>query len=163
LLLPDGRLQLLVAFQDVLATLVVGAPQRRQLRRPGRAVDQLNAEPLFQLQHDLADRRLRPVVGPRGLREAAVAGNITEHLERLWKLHGVILSSHLLIARADSRNFINNARDRGKHTLPHVCATAVSAVAQLRCGHLGIGKDGRAAYFISNWSDSSTSLTRSGS
>src|SRR6185437_798371 len=95
-----GRLQLQITLDQLLAPLVIRLSQHRQLQRPGRAIDQLHAEPFLQLMNDLTDRRLRQrrLLGGGRLRETATTSDVAKHLERL-KLHGLILSCFSLISR----------------------------------------------------------------
>ena len=79
----DRRLQFQVLLDQSLAALVVDLAQRRQLQRPLEAVDQLDAQPLFELADDQAGRRLGEVVVGRRLRDAAAAGHVAEDLQRV--------------------------------------------------------------------------------
>ncbi len=89
--LPDGRFQLQVLLQQLLAALVVKLAQGRQRQRPPRAVDELRSQPVLQLVDDTADRRLGAVIRLGRFREAAQADQITEDFES-FQLHGVILA-----------------------------------------------------------------------
>ena len=80
-------LQLPIFGQDPPAALIESFPCLRELQRPRKANKKLHPEPLFQLRHDLAHRRLGTAVGRCRLREAAVAGHDTEHFQR-FDLHG---------------------------------------------------------------------------
>ena len=83
----NRRLQLLILFDETFAALVIGSAQRRELERADGAIDQLRAEPPFQLQDNLTGRRLGNIVGLRGLGEAPEPGHITKHFQG-FELHG---------------------------------------------------------------------------
>ena len=73
-------LQLPIFGQDPPAALIESFPCLRELQRPRKANKKLHSEPLFQLRHDLAHRRLRQVVVFRCLREIQLSSGVTENL-----------------------------------------------------------------------------------
>ena len=88
--LADGGFQVEVLLDEVVAGLEVALPHGSEPQRPRMPDDELDAETLLQLGDDVARRRLRQLVRRRRFREAAAAGDVTEHFER-FKLHGEML------------------------------------------------------------------------
>ena len=75
--------ELVVAVDDLLATLEEELALRRQLPRAARPVDQLRAEPPLELAHGLTGGGLAHRVGQRAPREALVPDHVAEDVERL--------------------------------------------------------------------------------
>ena len=74
----DFALQVVVPLHDHAGAFVKLVPFGREHERPLRAVDQLHAQPLFQLMHDLAGVRLRNAVELGGTRKAAMVDDVAE-------------------------------------------------------------------------------------
>ncbi len=102
----DAGFQLGVLLQNRLATVVVRLAERRQLQRAMRPVHQLSAQAFLQLRDDLANRRLRDIVGLPSQREITAAGHIAKHFERA-EMHGPILPCCNLISMGYTINNTN--------------------------------------------------------
>src|SRR5690606_22419612 len=77
----DKALELFEALHQVATALVVSGPRFGDQERAAGAVDQLDAEPLFEVIHQLARAGLRDMVQLGRLGKAAQADDVAEHLE----------------------------------------------------------------------------------